>query len=82
MTLSAAFVTNGHLDIVASNALARALLSPVFGSPTTDRRGRPDFARFWFLDEDSHDFVDDWDGAAYSPTSLWTSRSPPTRRTP
>lgn len=63
MNLSAAYVTNGRLDIVAANALARALFSPLFDSHTTDRRGRPNFARFWFLDEGSHDFADDWDGA-------------------
>ena len=40
MTLSAAFVTNGRLDIVAANALARALYSPMFDSETTDERGR------------------------------------------
>lgn len=40
MTLSAAFVTNGRLDIVATNALARALFAPLFDSETTDERGR------------------------------------------
>lgn len=64
MTLSAAFVTNGRLDMVATNALARALFAPMLGSHTADERGRPNFARFWFLDDDSHDFADDWDGAA------------------
>ncbi|MFE9453452.1 helix-turn-helix transcriptional regulator [Streptomyces sp. NPDC006739] len=63
MTLSAAFVTNGRLDIVATNALARALFVPVFDSPTVGARGRPNFARFWFLDDASHDFAADWDGA-------------------
>ncbi|QLH25583.1 helix-turn-helix domain-containing protein [Streptomyces sp. Rer75] len=64
MTLSAAFVSNGRLDMVATNALARALFAPVFHSHTTDERGRPNFARFYFLDRGSHDFVDDWDDAA------------------
>ncbi|MET8513888.1 helix-turn-helix transcriptional regulator [Streptomyces sp. NPDC005077] len=63
MTLSAAFVTNGRLDMVATNALARALFAPIFNSPTTDERGRPNFARYWFLDHGSHEFADDWDGA-------------------
>jgi transcriptional regulator with XRE-family HTH domain len=63
MTLSAAFVSNGRLDIVAANALARALFAPVFDSPTVRAHGRPNFARFWFLDEASHDFAADWDGA-------------------
>jgi hypothetical protein len=64
MTLSAAFVSNGRLDIVATNALARALFAPMFGSSTSDERGRPNFARYYFLDDASHDFADDWDGAA------------------
>ncbi|WP_421106858.1 helix-turn-helix domain-containing protein [Streptomyces sp. NEAU-S77] len=64
MTLSAAFVSNGRLDMVATNALARALFAPVFHSHTTDERGRPNFARFYFLDRGSHDFADDWDDAA------------------
>ncbi|MEE1830268.1 helix-turn-helix transcriptional regulator [Streptomyces sp. SP17KL33] len=64
MTLSAAFVTNGRLDMVATNALARALLAPMFHSATTDERGRPNFARFLFLDRGSHDFIDDWDHGA------------------
>jgi transcriptional regulator with XRE-family HTH domain len=64
ITLSAAFVTNGRLDIVATNPLARALFSPLFDSETVDERGRPNFARYWFLDRGAPDFVADWDGAA------------------
>ncbi|WP_369170924.1 helix-turn-helix transcriptional regulator [Streptomyces sp. R28] len=64
MTLSAAFVVNGRLDIVATNALARALFAPMFHGRTAGEHGRPNFARFYFLDDGSHDFVDDWDGAA------------------
>ncbi|MFE5909563.1 helix-turn-helix domain-containing protein [Streptomyces wedmorensis] len=63
ITLSAAFVTNGRLDIVATNALARALFSPVFDSPTADERRLPNFARYYFLDPGSHHFVADWDQA-------------------
>ncbi|WP_328767076.1 helix-turn-helix transcriptional regulator [Streptomyces sp. NBC_00286] len=64
ITLSAAFVTNGRLDIVSANALARALFSPLFSSETVDERGRPNFARYWFLDRGAPDFVADWDAAA------------------
>ena len=65
MTLSAAFVTNGRLDIVAANALARALLAPVFAhGRTAGAPGRPNFARYYFLDDGAHDFADDWDSAA------------------
>ncbi|MGX1673219.1 helix-turn-helix transcriptional regulator [Streptomyces sp. NPDC055400] len=64
MTLSAAFVTNGRLDIVATNPLARALFAPIFNSETTDERGRPNFGRYWFLDPGAPDFVEEWDDAA------------------
>ncbi|GEC09202.1 transcriptional regulator [Streptomyces spinoverrucosus] len=70
ITLSAAFVTNGRLDIVATNALARALFSPLFDSETTDERGRPNFARYWFLDPGSHHFIADWDGATNATAAL------------
>jgi transcriptional regulator with XRE-family HTH domain len=64
MTLSAAFVTNGRLDIVATNALARALFAPLFDSKAMGGHGRPNFARYYFLDNGSRHFVEDWDGAA------------------
>ncbi|WOT34547.1 helix-turn-helix transcriptional regulator [Streptomyces coeruleorubidus] len=70
MTLSAAFVTNGRLDIVATNALARALFAPLFDSETTAQRGRPNFARYWFLDRGAPDFVADWDGALGATVAL------------
>ncbi|MFJ7998150.1 helix-turn-helix domain-containing protein [Streptomyces sp. NPDC096310] len=70
MTLSAAYVTNGRLDVVATNALARALFSPLFDSPTADERGRPNFARYWFLDPGAPDFVGDWEGAADATVAL------------
>ncbi|MFF9499595.1 hypothetical protein [Streptomyces sp. NPDC014656] len=65
--LSAAFVRDGRLDVIARNALGRALHAPMFDSPTTDERGRPDFARYHFLDAGSHDlFVDRDAGAAHT----------------
>ncbi|KPI22004.1 helix-turn-helix domain protein [Actinobacteria bacterium OK006] len=70
MTLSAAFVTNGRLDIVATNPLARALFAPVFDSPTVGVRERPNFARFWFLDDASHDFAADWEVAVTMTAAL------------
>ncbi|MGW5657827.1 helix-turn-helix domain-containing protein [Streptomyces humi] len=63
MTLSAAFVTNGRLDIIATNALARATLSPMFNSDTVDSCGRPNWARYYFLDPGAQHFVADWDQA-------------------
>lgn len=70
MTMSAAFVRNGRLDMVASNALARALHAPMFDSATVDKHGRPNFARFFFLDPASHQFFTDWDGGAGATTAL------------
>ena len=64
VTLSAAFVRNGRLDVIGSNALGRALHAPMFASPTA-ANGQPNFARYHFLDEGSKDFFVDWeDGAA------------------
>ncbi|MFE3127832.1 helix-turn-helix domain-containing protein [Streptomyces hydrogenans] len=70
MTLSAAFVTNGRLDIVATNALARAVLSPMFHSDTADDQGRPNCARYYFLDPGARHFVADWDQAVTITTAL------------
>jgi transcriptional regulator with XRE-family HTH domain len=70
MTMSAAFVRNGRLDMVASNPLARALHAPMFNSPTVDRHRRPNFARYFFLDPGSHHFFADWDGGADATTAL------------
>ncbi|MFF7701374.1 MmyB family transcriptional regulator [Streptomyces lydicus] len=51
VTLSAAFVRNGRMDVVvATNPLARALHAPMFASDTTDRHGCANFARYRFLD--------------------------------
>jgi transcriptional regulator with XRE-family HTH domain len=66
ITMSAAFVRNGRLDVVATNPLARALHSPMFASETsTSNGGHANFARYHFLDPTSRDFFIDWaDGAA------------------
>ncbi|MCF1593358.1 helix-turn-helix transcriptional regulator [Streptomyces muensis] len=64
MTMSSAFVRNGRQDVVASNPLARALHAPLFESETTDRRGRPNIARYIFLDPGARRFFVDWESAA------------------
>ncbi|GIF51379.1 transcriptional regulator with XRE-family HTH domain [Asanoa ferruginea] len=52
-----AVVFNGRFDILATNALGRALLAPVFDLP-----GRPNSARFLFLDEArARDLFPQWD---------------------
>jgi transcriptional regulator with XRE-family HTH domain len=60
MTGSAAFVANGRLDILATNALGWALHAPMFAGA----RRPANFARFQFLDPAAHDYYADWDGAA------------------
>jgi hypothetical protein len=70
MTMSAAFVRNGRLDVVASNALGRALHAPMFASATTAERGRANFARFHFLDPSSQDFFVDWEAGAQATVAL------------
>lgn len=70
MTMSSAFVRNGRADIVAANALARALHTPVFDSSTSDGRGRPNLARYIFLDPGAQDFFVDWEAAGSATTAL------------
>lgn len=70
MTMSSAFVRNGRTDVVASNPLARALHAPMFDSATIDKRGRPNIARYIFLDPGAHDFFVDWDAAGNATAAL------------
>ncbi|WP_432194261.1 helix-turn-helix transcriptional regulator [Streptomyces sp. bgisy027] len=70
MTMSSAFVRNGRMDVTASNPLFRALHTPMFESATTDRRGRPNIARYIFLDSSSEDFFVDWEAAAVLTVAL------------
>lgn len=60
MTNALAFVRNGRMDILASNALGRALYSPVYDFDGT----QPSIARFQVLDPVAHDFWPAWDAAA------------------
>ena len=55
-----AVVLNGRLEIVAANALGRALFSPVYADP----EGTPSNARFVFLDPQATTFFRDWDTVA------------------
>jgi len=56
MTMAAAVVTNGRWDVLASNALGRALYAPMLGSSN--------LARYHFMDPGARDFYADWDSAA------------------
>jgi transcriptional regulator with XRE-family HTH domain len=55
-----AVVLNGLLEIVAANALGRALFSPVYADP----EGPPSNARFVFLDPQATMFFRDWETVA------------------
>ncbi|GAA2310805.1 helix-turn-helix transcriptional regulator [Streptomyces kunmingensis] len=70
VTMSAAFVRDGRLDVVAANPLARALHAPMFDSLAVDERGRANFARYHFLDSGSRDFFVDWDSGAAATVAL------------
>jgi transcriptional regulator with XRE-family HTH domain len=55
-----AWIRNGRADVVAANALGRALYAPLYDDPV-----RPaNTARFTFLSPQSKDFYRDWDQTA------------------
>jgi transcriptional regulator with XRE-family HTH domain len=60
MTGAPAFLQNGRLDILAANALGRALFSELYVDPV--RPANP--ARFVFLSPRAPDFYGDWERAA------------------
>lgn len=70
MTMSAAIVRNGRMDITAHNALGRAVHAPMFDSPTAGEHGRANIARYIFLDPGVQHFFVDWDAAATLTTAL------------
>ncbi|CAM5718375.1 MULTISPECIES: helix-turn-helix transcriptional regulator [Streptomyces] len=61
MTGAAAFVRNAHLDILATNALARALYTEALDSDEQP----PNLARFVFRDPRARRFYRDWEGIAH-----------------
>lgn len=75
MTRSSAFVRNDRTDVVASNPLARALFAPLFDSATIDQRGRPNLARYIFLDLGARDFFVDWDAASNATAALLRAKA-------
>ncbi|MEV3921188.1 helix-turn-helix domain-containing protein [Actinomadura coerulea] len=67
MTEAPAIVMNGRGDILAANALGRALYAPMIEAA----RGKvPNHARFIFLDDRSRDFWGDWEHAADTTVAL------------
>ncbi|GAB3754216.1 helix-turn-helix transcriptional regulator [Zhihengliuella somnathii] len=59
ITIGPAFVRNGRMDILATNALGAAFYEEVLDGP-----GRSNLARYQFLDKRARDFYPDWDAAA------------------
>ncbi len=71
MTGAPAFAQNGRLDVLAANALGRALYSEMFADPA-----RPaNLARFVFSDPRSPDFFADWDRAANDTVAILRSEA-------
>ncbi|MFJ4574807.1 helix-turn-helix transcriptional regulator [Streptomyces sp. NPDC088846] len=60
MSTTPAYVRNRHLDILATNQLGKALISPILAGP----RRPPNAARFMFLDPAAADFYLDWERMA------------------
>jgi len=69
MTGTPAFILNGRGDILASNALGRALFSPVYADPARP----PNNARFIFLDPHATEFFRDWDQVANDAVAMLRS---------
>ncbi|MDX6255312.1 MAG: hypothetical protein QOJ11_1646 [Frankiales bacterium] len=61
VTAGPAIVRNGRMDLLACNALGRAMHAPLYDR---DPSGRPNFARYTFLDENARSFYPGWDEAA------------------
>lgn len=67
MTSSAAFVRNGRMDILAINALGRALCSPMYTGQSADPARPVNIARHQFLDSTAQDYYPDWTAPPTSP---------------
>jgi transcriptional regulator with XRE-family HTH domain len=61
ITTGPAIVRNGRMDLLATNHLGRAMHASLYHS---EAGGPPNFARYTFLNEDSHRFYPDWELAA------------------
>jgi transcriptional regulator with XRE-family HTH domain len=69
MTDSPAFIRNGRLDVLATNALGRALYAPLFSGTDTAAKVR-NIARAQFLTPAGRDFFPDWEGSVNTTVSL------------
>jgi transcriptional regulator with XRE-family HTH domain len=71
VTGARALVRNGRFDILAANALGRALYSQAFENAVRT----PNTARFLFLDPRSRDFFIDWDRSAEDAVAILRSEA-------
>ncbi|MFI6076301.1 helix-turn-helix transcriptional regulator [Actinoplanes sp. NPDC051343] len=71
MTGSPSYVRNGRLDVLAANHLGRAVFAPLWEGAT----GRPNLARFLFLDPASQDFYVEWERIAEEAVALLRSEA-------
>jgi transcriptional regulator with XRE-family HTH domain len=69
ITGAAAYVGNDRLDILATNALGRALFSELYAGPSRP----PNHGRFVFLDPRSKTFYPDWERAARETAAILRS---------
>lgn len=60
-----AFVRNGRMDVVASNALARAFYDELFEAP-----GHGNLSRYHFLDPRSRSFFVDWETTSHMSAAI------------
>ena len=67
-----AFVQNGRLDVLATNALGRAMYCDLYDDDAVGAAagGPPNHARYTFLDPRSADFYPDWNLAARTGVAL------------
>ena len=79
MTGVVALVQNGRSDVLAANALGRALYGPVFASTAAGRPevpGQlPNQARYLFLDPGAGDFYPDWRAIAATTVAMLRSEA-------
>jgi len=61
ITRGPAIVRNGRMDLLAANHLGRAMHASLYDRTTAPV---PNFARYTFLDDDSHRFYPEWNTAA------------------
>jgi len=65
MSGTAAYVRNARTDLLAANLLGRALYAPIF-----EMAGRPNVARFVFLDPTAQEFFREWGKVAGEAAAL------------